>query len=95
MTVKILLNFDKGTTRLAGNPYGRKEFQLQAKDKIDYTATNIIVFPNQIEKIASSFIQGFFAEIVEKVGYAKFDEVVKIEAKDDELANTIHSDLFV
>lgn len=95
MTVEILLKFDKATTRLAGNPYGRKEFELQAKDKINYNAINKIIFPNQIEKIASSFIQGFFAEIVEKVGYAKFDEVVKIEAKDTALADNIHNDLFV
>jgi len=95
MTVEILLKFDKATTRLAGNPYGRKEFELQVKDKINYDAMNIIVFPEQIEKIASSFVQGFFAEIIEKVGYAKFDNIIKIEAKDINLAKTIHNDLFV
>ena len=95
MIVEIFLIFDKATTRLAGYPYGRKEYQLQVKEKINYEATNIIIFPNQIEKIASSFIQGFFAEIIEKVGYEKFDDVVKIKAKDTQLADSIHNDLFV
>ncbi len=95
MKVKILLKFDKATTRLAGNPYGRSQFQLQVKDKINYGAINEIVFPDEIEKVASSFTQGFFAEVVDKVGYAKFDEVIEIVAKNEKLANTIHSDLFV
>ena len=33
---KIDLVFDKATTRLAGNPYGKNEFQKQVKDLIDY-----------------------------------------------------------
>lgn len=93
--MKILLKFDKATTRLAGNPYGRKQFELQVKDKIDYNAINTIVFPDQIEKVASSFVQGFFAEVVEKVGYSRFDNLIKIEAKDVNLANNIHNDLFI
>lgn len=91
----ILLQFDKATTRLAGNKYGRKEFETQVKGNINYQSLNIIRFPEQIERVASSFTQGFFAAVIEKVGYAKFDEVVKIEAKDEKLASTIHSDLFV
>lgn len=91
---KISLVFDKATTRLAGNPYGKTEFEKQAKNLIDYNDVNIVVFPFQIEKVASSFTQGFFSEVVEKVGYAGFDKIIKIEAKDENLANTIHSDLF-
>ena len=91
---RINLEFDKATTRLAGNPYGKTEFEKQAKDLIDYNDINVIIFPKQIEKIASSFTQGFFSTIVEKVGYAGFDNVIEIEAKDKKLADTIHSDLF-
>ncbi len=91
---KILLKFDKATTRLAGNPYGKIEFQKQVKEMLDYNELNIIIFPTQIEKVASSFTQGFFAEVIEKVGYANFDKIVKIEAKDSKLADSIHCDLF-
>ena len=91
--ITIKLEFDKAATRLAGNSYGKSEFEKQVKDKINYEVLNIIIFPDQIEKIASSFTQGFFAEVIEKIGYARFNEVIKIEAKDEKLANTIYSDL--
>lgn len=91
---RICLEFNKATTRLAGNPYGKTEFQKQVKEIIDYDDINVIVFPMQIEKVASSFTQGFFAEVIERVGYANFDKVIEIEAKDDKLADSIHCDLF-
>lgn len=91
---RINLEFEKSTTRLAGNPYGKAEFQKQVKDLMDYDDINEIVFPDQIEKVASSFTQGFFSEVIEKVGYIGFDKVVKIEAKDNKLAQTIYCDLF-
>lgn len=91
---RINLEFDKATTRLAGNPYGKTEFQNQVKSLINYDDVNVIAFPAQIEKVASSFTQGFFSEVIAKVGYIGFDKVVKIEAKDEKLAKTIHSDLF-
>lgn len=91
----INLVFSNSTTALAGNPYGRKEFARQVKELFDYNKINVIVFPNQIDKVASSFTQGFFAEIVNKVGYANFDNVVQIKAKNEKLENSIRSDLFV
>lgn len=91
----INLTFEKATTRLAGNPYGKAEFEKQVKNLINYQGVNTVVFPVQIEKVASSFTQGFFAEVIEKVGYAGFDNVIKIVAKDEKLADAIHSDLFV
>ncbi|MCL2254084.1 MAG: DUF4325 domain-containing protein [Lachnospiraceae bacterium] len=90
---EVRLNFGKATTRLAGNPYGREVFEKQAKQIIDYNAENTVIFPDTIEKVASSFVQGFFAEIIEKIGYAKFDEVIKIKAQNEELENDIHDDL--
>lgn len=90
---RIELSFGKADTRLAGNPYGRDVFSKQVKDVIDYSDVNTIVFPNSIDKIASSFVQGFFAEVIEKIGYARFTEVVKIEAKTDELVKQIFEDL--
>lgn len=95
MNNEIVLKFDKATTRLAGNPYGRTVFLEQVESKIKYNTLNVIVFPNNIEKVASSFVQGFFAKIVEKVGYAEFDKIISIKAKDEKLSNNIRDDLFV
>lgn len=91
--IKIELSFAKGDTRIAGNPYGKEVFREQVKEKIDYADINIIVFPNTIEKVASSFVQGFFAEVISKVGYQRFYDVIKIEAKTRELENQIIEDL--
>lgn len=93
MKNRIILEFHKSDTRLAGNPYGKEVFMAQVKNKIDYSQVNIIVFPNNIEKVASSFVQGFFEEIIRNIGYEKFDEVIKIEAKDRLLEENIKKDL--
>lgn len=95
MNNEIRLCFDKKTTRLAGNPYGRSVFGEQVEDKINYDTINIIIFPENIEKVASSFVQGFFSSVVETVGYAGFDKVVLIKARSEQLAEDIRKDLFV
>ena len=68
MTNRIELKFEKANTRLAGNDYGREIYIAQVKDKVNYDDIIYIVFPDQIVNIASSFVQGFFEEIVKKVG---------------------------
>ena len=45
---------DRSLTKLAGNSYGRNLFT--------------IVFPEQIDYLASSFIQGFFGKIYTEIG---------------------------
>lgn len=74
----IELKFDSTITSLAGNPYGRKVFLDQVKNKIDYSEQCIIVFPAQIKRIASSFVQGFFKEIIENVGLLNFNSQIVI-----------------
>lgn len=90
---KIELRFDKATTRLAGNPYGRKIYMEQVKGRIKYNEKNCIIFPNQIEKIASSFTQGLFSEIIKKIGYVGIDQKIQIKARNEELEKTIYEDL--
>ena len=64
----IHLKFGKAVTRLAGNEYGRQIYQEQVKDRIDFSVVTQIVFPEQIISIASSFVQGFFDEIIANIG---------------------------
>ena len=61
----VKLIFDKSQTRLAGFSYGETTYREQVKpiyDKINDENEQVkLVFPNQIEKVASSFVQGFFS----------------------------------
>lgn len=77
--VIIELKFDKTITSLAGNPYGRKVFDEQVKDKINYMDQCIIIFPDQIVRVASSFVQGFFKDIVANVGLLNFTNQIIIK----------------
>lgn len=90
----IELEFDKLSTSLAGNPYGESVFEDQVKNKIDYNTRTEIVFPDQIEDIATSFIQGFFREIIEKIGIAGFEEKIIVKAKDESLVRKITDNIY-
>ncbi len=87
------LVFKKSTTRLAGFPYGKEIYDSQVKNKIDFTNKITIIFPDNIEKIASSFTQGFFEEIVQKIGLLDFEKKVDVVAK-DKVKASIYNDLF-
>lgn len=73
-TTKIYLEFDKTIYGLAGYDYGVEVFKKQVEPKINYDKHVVIVFPDTIEVIASSFIQGMFAEIIANVGYKGVQE---------------------
>ncbi len=91
---KIELKFEKSDTRLAGFPYGRAVYDQQVKNIIDYNSETTIVFPVQIEKVASSFVQGFFADIIKKIGYAGLERQIKIVAGTPELVNSIKKNIY-
>ena len=59
---------DRSLTKLAGNSYGRKLFSEQVDGKIDLDQPFTIEFPEQIDYLASSFIQGFFGKIYTEIG---------------------------
>lgn len=91
----ITLKFDNTMTRLAGNPYGKKIYDEQVKDNYtDYTKKLDIIFPNNIEKIASSFVQGFFSYLVSEIGYEGIDENITIKAGSEELSKLIIKRLY-
>ena len=68
----IRLEFDKVTTNLAGNRYGNEIFEKQIE--------NIVMFPNAIEDIATSFIEGIYKIIGEKYGKTKALEIMVLRA---------------
>ncbi|MDG4984412.1 hypothetical protein OGZ51_09680 [Lactococcus lactis] len=88
--MRIILNFDKTTSRLAGNPYGKEVYHSQVEDKyINYSEPLTVVFPDNIKKVASSFVQGFFTVLVSKIGYEGIEEKVTIEAGSPKIAEDI------
>lgn len=89
----VKLNFDGTITGLAGNPYGKRIYNEQVKDKIDLSYPVVIEFPNQIEEVASSFSQGFFAELINEWGLTKVIDNVSIKSIYDYLEKNIKDDL--
>ena len=86
---KINLVFDKQLTRLAGNPYGAEIYNNQVKEKIDWDAQNEIIFPNEINRIAISFIQGFAKEILKRVDKNEVEKLFVFKASSSELEEKI------
>ena len=93
MNNHIKLVFNKTVTRLAGNEYGRLVYNEQVKDKIDYSKTVTIEFPEQIVSIASSFVQGFFAEIIMNVGILGIGKQIIVLAPSIDVENKIIKNL--
>lgn len=71
---------DKSLSKLTGNKYGRSIFNNQVKEFISYDKPITIVFPDYIDNIGSSFIQGFFDEMVGKIGFSGIKESVEIKS---------------
>lgn len=71
---------DKTLSNLTGNTYGRTTFNNQVKDYISYDKPITIIFPNYIDNIGSSFIQGFFDELVGKIGISGIESSVEIQS---------------
>lgn len=89
---KIEIIVDKTLSGLAGFDYGKKVYNNQVKNKLselDYKNGFYIVFPSEIKRVASSFVQGFFSELMTDYGYYKVVNMVKIESSSDKLTNYI------
>lgn len=90
-TNEIYLEFeDKTVPSLAGYDYGEKIYDDQVKYEIDFTADEIvIIFPDDKTVVASSFVEGFFNEIKEKIGVKGIKEKVKIKSNSEKIKNKI------
>lgn len=78
MENKIELKFDNSLTSLAGYEYGISVYENQVKGKLDLKKSFQLVFPEQIKGVASSFVQGFFEEIVNCIGLLNTEHNAKI-----------------
>lgn len=89
----IDLKFNKSLIALAGNPFGRNTFKDQVAPHLEGENEFCIVFPNQIEMIASSFVQGFFAHWLQEYGVDGVFQHVQIKAKNDDVVKRICENL--
>lgn len=71
---------DKTLSNLTGNMYGRTTFNNQVKTTLEYDKPITIIFPDYIDNIGSSFIQGFFDEMVGKIGIQGIQDNVEIKS---------------
>lgn len=95
MSNSVNLVFNKTITKLAGFPYGENVFENQVKDKIDLRQPCEIIFPSNIEKVASSFVQGFFSEIVKSIGLQGVEDNINLKTSSKELTENIWNKLFL
>lgn len=86
----VKLELPKDTTNLAGFDYGNTIYEKQVKNKINIEKEYTIEFPDHINMIASSFVQGFFSEIVESIGLLATEERTNIKSVHDNIVkNTL------
>lgn len=80
---------DKSVTKLSGNTLGRSIYDEQVKEKIEFNGKMTFIFPERIDMLGSSFIQGFFYDIVGKIGIQGVEERVEVVAQNIENINNI------
>jgi hypothetical protein len=88
----VELKFKNTVQGLSGNPYGRSVFDNQVKGKINYYTDDeiIIRFPENIEEVRWSFVQGFFKEIIDAIGLSETLGKVTIKARTQDLVDEIY-----
>lgn len=92
---RIELNFNKELTKLAGNKFGKLTYDHQVLETINKNPDNdyIIVIPERIDRIASSFIQGFFESYIQNYGFQSLVKHIKIESTIEDINDLVADSL--
>lgn len=80
---------DKTMSNLAGYDFGKKVYDAQVRGKIDLSREFSFEFPEQIKGVASSFVQGFFADIVAQIGLLATEQRTKIVSVNKRIEATL------
>lgn len=94
MENKVILKFDDNIVLLAGYEYGEQIYNSQVAGKINFEEDFYIEFPKTINGVASSFVQGFFAQAKKAVGLDNIVSRSHITSKDESLSKKIISKLY-
>lgn len=83
MINSMRVEVDPRISILAGYEYGREIWNTQCSlDDVNINENYYLVLPAQIEGMASNFVNGFFQEIIEKIGAEKAAERLCINNKE-------------
>lgn len=84
----VELKLKKSLSALAGYSYGEDIYSEQVESELsNMTAGDkiIIKIPDHIEYLASSFVQGFFSKLIEKMGFTGIEKYVDIESDNENI----------
>lgn len=87
-SIKLFFN-DKTLSNLAGYDFGKSVYDEQVKGKLDLSHEFSFEFPDEIKGVASSFVQGFFADIVAQIGLLATEQRVKIISINERIEKTL------
>jgi len=76
----IILKFEKSLTGLAGYDFGMETYNKQVDGKVDFSKEITLIFPENIQRIASSFVQGFFEKIIQQIGISGVRDSIIIKS---------------
>lgn len=85
----VNLDLSKDLTCLAGFLLGKKVYEYQVYGKIDIHKPFTIVFPQHIELITSSFVEGLFSKPLEIIGFEKLKENINIKTSSEKLTQDV------
>lgn len=89
---EIKITVDENLKVIAGNPYGREMYEKCLKNKFSFDEENILVFPENVRIVCSSFFQGLFSSLLEGHTPDQIYAIVKITP--DRLEKNLKQGLF-
>lgn len=90
---EIKIECDKTINVLVGFQAGKSTYESQVKNKINYDEKVTIIVPDNIKRIGSSFIQGFFEEIKDNIGIKGIEDLIEVKSKDVDFKQTVIENL--
>lgn len=95
----IFLQFSKPTSGLAGFPFGEKIYHDQVENVVAKTLNDserdiVLCLPEYVERVASSFVQGLFKEILDTLGYASTVRKLVVVSTSCRAIDSIYKNLY-
>lgn len=93
MKNKVTLNIDKDIVCLSGYHFGKSIYCSQVKGNIDISKNCNIEIPTNVKLITSSFVQGFFSDIIDEIGLLTTEERIHIIHENTLLSKSVMNKL--
>lgn len=93
--IDVILDLPKDSSGIAGYQFGKEIYTKQVEPKFSNKNEKLnVIFPDFIERVASSFVQGFFSTLVEEIGYEEVKRRVNVQMKNDQLVTLFWDRLY-